>query len=189
MNIDTLLLAEISQNIKALQLQLDYEREKIITALGGEPALYNVSGTGALTATTAKVGTGSAIAGVTVQVDGDIVIGDGAGGEKIRVTYASVPNIGTTPVTLRSVSSNLELWLIQFVGVYATSNQHGIFLVAGGSTASVYRIAGQASLVLGVPTGWQIGLTVSGSNIQATEGPSWTTNPTTAKLTIIRSVW
>lgn len=80
MNIDTYLLAEIAQNIAGLQLQLDYEREKIITALGGEPALYDVTGTGALTATTAKLGTGSAIAGATLQVDGDLTVGDGAGG-------------------------------------------------------------------------------------------------------------
>jgi len=82
MNIDTILLAEISENIRSLQLQLDYERAKIITALGGEPALY---GTG----NTLHAGTGSAIAGATMQDDGDIIIGDGAGGTKVKLSGTS----------------------------------------------------------------------------------------------------
>lgn len=84
--VSEILLAEISQNIKALQLQLDYERAKIITALGGEPALYDVTGTGELTATTASIGGGSNIAGAVMQVDGSLVIGDGSGGTKAKLS-------------------------------------------------------------------------------------------------------
>ena len=44
MDIQNILLAEISGNIKALQLQLDYERSKLVAALGGEPVLYDING-------------------------------------------------------------------------------------------------------------------------------------------------
>lgn len=84
-NTDTFLLAEISENIKSLQLQLDYEKSRLTTALGGDPVLYDVAGTGAIIGGSAKIGTGSAIAGATLQVDGSLVIGDGAGGIKARV--------------------------------------------------------------------------------------------------------
>lgn len=78
-NPDTFLLAEISENIKSLQLQLDYEKSRLTTALGGDPVLYDVAGPGAIIGGSAKIGTGSAIAGATMQIDGDLVIGDGAG--------------------------------------------------------------------------------------------------------------
>jgi len=102
MDINTYLFAEIAQNLKNLQLQLDYEREKIITALGGEPALYDVTGIGALTATTAKIGAGSAIAGAALQVDGSLVIGDGAGGTKTKMGSdgANIPAITSFGCTL-----------------------------------------------------------------------------------------
>lgn len=137
-----------------------------------------------------KVGAGSAISGAALQVNGgSIILGNSAGNEKFYINYGEVGNIGQSPTTLRSVSSNLELWFIQLVGMYSQSNKHGVLLVAGGSTPVVYKIAGDANLVVGTPTGWQIGITVSGTNIQASEGSSWGANPTTARLTILRSVW
>lgn len=85
-NPDTFLLAEISQNIKDLQLQLDYEKSRLTTALGGDPVLYDVAGTGAIIGGSAKIGKGPAIAGSALQVNGDLVVGDGAGGTVGKIT-------------------------------------------------------------------------------------------------------
>jgi hypothetical protein len=210
MDTQTLLLAEISQNIKAVATAISPDAYDIAyTRVNNPPsppdnvgdALSNLDdftegmagiiqgiGYNATTGNT-MINTDTDITGATLQVAGDFVISDGAGGEKTRTTYISVTDIGSTPKTLRTVAANLELWLIQLVGMYATSNQHGAILVAGGSTASIYKIAGQANLVIGSPTGWQIGLTVSGSDIQASMGSSWGANTTTAKISIIRSIW
>lgn len=89
-NPETFLLAEISENIKSLQLQLDYEKSRLTTALGGDPVLYDVAGTGAIIGGSGKFGTGSAIAGATLQVDGDLVVGDGAGGTVGKITATGI---------------------------------------------------------------------------------------------------
>lgn len=113
-NPDTFLLAEISENIKSLQLQLDYEKSRLTTALGGDPVLYDVAGTGAIIGGSAKIGTGSAIAGATLQVDGgDLVVGDGAGGAMAKITsLGKVQSRGVGPLTYYTLNDNAAISLI-----------------------------------------------------------------------------
>jgi hypothetical protein len=163
MNIDTILLAEISENIRSLQLQLDYERAKIITALGGEPALY---GTGNIL----HAGTGSAIAGATMQVDGDLVIGDGAGGKIVSVGQSGV--VGAKKYTTNNYTITDDT-AISFTApgtvagmIFFVGNNNGIYgIIHYRVTSGVFCTGVLLSPALAVTTGALSGTTGSDAKI------------------------
>ncbi len=138
MNPGTFLLAEISQNIKDLQLQLDYEKSRLTSALGGDPVLYDVAGTGAIIGGTGKIGNGSAIAGAMLQVDGDLVVGDGAGAAGAKITsLGKVHCRGIAPMAQISLANNAAREIIP-------TSDRGIVLTWSHSahTASREQISG-----------------------------------------------
>lgn len=162
MDINTYLFAEIAQNLKNLQLQLDYEREKIIEALGGEPALYDVAGTGALTATTAKIGAGSAIAGAALQVDGgSVVVGDGAGGTVAKISSGGLISF---PASTKTISS----------GAITVTSTHTLVTCESGTTDDLTVINGYADGAIVFVSPSTIGTTITIKNNAVGTGSIYT---------------